>query len=86
MRYSDELEQYPLARAYGWKADKATTGGILYLYPPLSTYECRGSGGKPVTHHNLSRVSMEAINPEDLSGAAQRVAGMRYYKRRSYRG
>ena len=86
MRYSDELERYPLAEAYGWKADKTTTGGILYIYPPLASYECKGNGEEPVVHQRLSRVAMEAIHPEDLTGAAQRTASVRYYKRRSYRG
>ena len=79
------LEDYPLAKKYGWKANKVTTGGILYIYPPLASWECKSDGGESVTHHALSRESMEAIHPEDLTGAAQRVASVRYYKRRNSR-
>ena len=49
------LEDYPLAKKYGWKANKVTTGGILYIYPPLASWECKSDGGESVTHHALSR-------------------------------
>lgn len=28
------LDEYPLAKAYGWKSAQRHTGGMLYLYPP----------------------------------------------------
>ena len=78
------LEDYPLAKAYGWKDDQETTGGILYIYPPLASY-VKTQGGERVTVHPLKdRKRLEAINPEYLTGAAQRVASVRYYKSRSH--
>ena len=59
----DELEDYPLAKAYGWKAPKRDTGGMLYIYPPIKKFKDKKCGGK----HVLERERLESLNPYDLS-------------------
>lgn len=48
------LDEYPLAKAYGWKAAKRHNGGILYLFPPRENQQ----------HIRLRRV--ESIHPDDI--------------------
>jgi hypothetical protein len=50
--YFDNLEEYPLAKRYGWRAPKRDTGGILFIYPPRTA--------------KLMHSRVFAINPDDL--------------------
>lgn len=61
----EDLEQYPLAKAYGWRAPMRDTGGILFLYPPVAE---RGAG-KYNTATRKDR--LEALDPRGISPRAR---------------
>lgn len=62
------LEDYPLAKVYGWRLPQRDTGGILYIYPPIDIDGRKGPG-------KLERHRFDAINPEDLHPAAWTAQG-----------
>ena len=73
-----DLEEYPLAQAYSWKAPKGDTGGILYLYPPTSYRErvaAKSKSKKKSQFRYLKQARPHALNPDDLHGIQFRSDG-----------
>ncbi len=61
------FEDYPLAKAYGWKAPKRDTGGILFLYPPRQSKMHRHNrSDKEIRFVYMKHQRPHALNPDDL--------------------
>lgn len=68
MNRGEDLERYPLAKEYGWRAPKGDTGGILYLYPPrrVARQHQHNLSGEEVDFHYITRERFESLNPDDF--------------------
>ena len=76
----EQLESYPLARAYKWCLPKADTGGVLYLFPPMTNRAGRKRADGTKRRPTVVRARLESIHPHDLSIMARELAERWYSK------
>jgi hypothetical protein len=62
----ENLELYPLAKAYRWKEPKHDTGGIFYLYPPVVSAVRRHYRGMDYDFHRMKRARIDGLNPDEV--------------------